>query len=329
MVYSAARTRRISISASGSLPKRYNLTDEGEVDEYLGVKVTRQEDGSIKLAQPHLIDDIIKDMGFKENTKGKPIPALSSSILQRDEGGKPHDEAWEYRSVIGKLNFLEKSTRTDLAYAVHQAARFASAPKASHSAAVRQIARYLIATRDKGLILKPNDHSFTVYVDAGFVGDWNQETAKDSAMTAKSRTGYVIMYAGCPLIWASRVQTEVALSTTEAEYIALSEAAREVLGLMGLMDEVKARMSPETIKIPTVRCTMFEDNEGALAIANVPKVRPRTKHINIRMHHFRSQVKSGRLKVLPVDTSDQLGDIATKPLAEPIFVSLRERIMGW
>lgn len=79
---------------------------------------------------------------------------------------------------------------------------------------------------------------------------------------------------------------------------------------------------------PTVRCTMFEDNEGAITIANIPKVQPRTKHIHIRMHHFRSQVKSGRLKILPVDTSDQLGDTATKPLAEPIFVSLCQQIMG-
>lgn len=79
--------------------------------------------------------------------------------------------------------------RTDLAYAVHQAARFASAPKASHSAAVRQIVRCLIATRDKRLILRPDDHSFTVYIDAGF----DRDTAKDSVMTAKSRTVSAIM----------------------------------------------------------------------------------------------------------------------------------------
>lgn len=140
------------------LAKQFNITNEGDVDKYLGVKVMREEDGSIKLAHPHLIDDIINDMGFKENTKGKAIPALSSSILQGDEKGKPHDEAWEYQSIIGKLNFLEKSMRMDLAYAVHQAARFSSAPKVSHSAALRQIVRYLIATRDKGLILKPDEH---------------------------------------------------------------------------------------------------------------------------------------------------------------------------
>lgn len=312
-----------------ALKERFTMTDEGAIDEYLGVKVTHLEDNRISLTQPHLIDSIIEDLGFRENTKGKSIPALSSSILHRDLDGEPHDENWDFRSVIGKLNFLEKSTRPDIAYAVHQCARFASNPKATHSAAVRQLVRYLYETKDKGLILNPNDHSFEVYVDAGFVGDWNEDTAKDSVMTAKSRTGFIIMYAGCPITWTSKIQNECALSTTEAEYIALSESAREVLPLMGLMDEVKARMCSDTVSIPTVRCTMFEDNEGALAIANVPKVRPRTKHINTKMHHFRSHVKSGRLLVKSIDTADQLGDIATKPLAEALFVKLRKRIMGW
>ena len=184
-------------------------------------------------------------------------------------------------------------------------------------------------TRDKGLILTPTDHSFTAYVDADFVGNWCKETAQDNSMTAKSRTGYVIMYAGCPIIWASKLQTDVALSTSEAEYSALSEASREVLWLIGLMKETKARLVPDTVVVPTIRCTLFEDNHEAITIANSPKLRPRTKHINVRMHHFWSKVREGLLKILPIDTKDQLADIATKPLAEELFVCLRERIMGW
>ncbi|KAI2507111.1 G-protein coupled peptide receptor [Fragilaria crotonensis] len=133
------------------LSSRFDITDEGDIDEYLGVKVTREDDGTITLTQPHLIDSIIADLGFRENTKTKSTPAPSTASINRDLDGEAHNESWEYRSVIGKLNFLEKSTRPDIAFAVHQCARYSSNPKESHSAAVRYIVRYLMATRDKEL----------------------------------------------------------------------------------------------------------------------------------------------------------------------------------
>ena len=314
----------------GELGRRFDITDEGDIDEYLGVKVTRMPDGTITLTQPHLIDSIIADLGFKDNTKGKDTPAPSTASLDRDRDGLNHDESWEYRSVIGKLNFLEKSTRPDIAFAVHQCARYSSQPKQSHSAAVRYIVRYLMKTRDKGLILRPDkEHSFVCYVDADFQGGWNANTATEDSTTAKSRSAYIVMYAGCPIVWASKMQTDIALSTTESEYSALSEAAREVLWLMNLMTEVKDRMVPGTIDVPTIKCTIFEDNEGAKAMATAPKMRPRTKHINGRMHHFRSAVSSGKLVIESIDTSDQLADIGTKPLAKDLFTRLRKEIMGW
>ena len=137
------------------------------------------------------------------------------------------------------------------------------------------------------------------------------------------------MYGKCPIVWASKMQTDIALSTTESEYSALSEATREVLWLMGLMTKVKERLVPGTINIPTIKCTVFEDNEGAKAMATVPKMRPRTKHINGRMHHFKSAVASGKLRIESIDTPDQLADIGTKPLAKDLFTRLRKEIMGW
>ena len=312
------------------LGKRFEITDEGEIDEYLGVKVTRIDVNTIELSQPHLIDSIIADLGFKDNTKGKDTPAPSTACLDRDKDGTSHDESWDYRSVIGKLNFLEKSTRPDIAFAVHQCARYSSDPKQSHSAAVRYIVRYLMTTRDKGLILRPSNHSFDCYVDADFQGGWNAETAADDSTTAKSRSAYIIMYASCPIVWASKMQTDIALSTTESEYSgALSEAAREVLWLMGLMQEVRDHLVAGTVTIPTIKCTMFEDNEGAKAMATIPKMRPRTKHINGRMHHFRSAVSAGKLRIESIDTTKQLADIGTKPLAKDLFMRLRKEIMGW
>ena len=80
---------------------------------------------------------------------------------------------------------------------------------------------------------------------------------------------------------------------------------------------------------PIVRCKIFEDNAGALELANVPKMRPRTRYINQKYHHFRSHVKSGRLQVLAIDTKDQLADQFTKGLGIDLFQKLRLRVMGW
>ena len=311
------------------LSQRFEITDEGDIDEYLGVKITTLTTGQITLTQPHLIGSIISDMGFKDNTKEKTTPAPSTASLNRDIDGSPHDESWDYRSIIGKLNFLEKSTRPDIAFAVHQCARYSSNPKQSHSAAVRYIVRYLIGTKEQGLILTPTNHSFECYVDADFLGGWNPKTAATDSTTAKSRSAHIVMYAGCPITWSSKMQTDIALSTTESEYSALSEAAREVLWLMGLMTEVREKIVPETVTVPTIRCTIFEDNEGAKVMATIPKLRPRTKHINVRMHHFRGAVASGIIKVESIDTTEQLADIATKPLAKDLFTRLRRKIMGW
>jgi hypothetical protein len=124
------------------------------------------------------------------------------------------DRDFNYPSLIGKLNFLEKSTRPEMAFAVHQCARFSANPRTSHATAVRLIGKYLQGTPEGGIILSPTEHSFESYVNAAFCGLWNPETAMNDTMASKSRTGFVILYAGCPLMWASRLQTETALSTT-------------------------------------------------------------------------------------------------------------------
>jgi Reverse transcriptase (RNA-dependent DNA polymerase) len=314
------------------LGKHFKITDEGEIDDYLGVKVERRDDGSIKLSQPHLIDSILKDLHFAREVNAAKSPAASTVILNRDENGPDFDDSFHYRAVIGKLNFLEKSTRPDIAYAVHQAARFSAEPKASHGRAVRRLCRYLAGTRDKGIILKPKangKNDFQVWVDADFCGLWNKETAPDDPSTARSRTGYVITYAGCPVAWISRLQTEVAHSSTEAEYVALSQALRDCIPMIELLEEAASKGVPIAGSKPTFRCTVFEDNAGCVELANVPKMRPRTRHINLKYHHFREFVAKKKIQVKKVDGDDQLADQLTKPLPDEKFLYLRKGLLGW
>ena len=126
------------------------------------------------------------------------------------------------------------------------------------------------------------------------------------------------------------MQTEIALSTVEAEYIALSQSLREMIYMMQLVDKIKKRKIPLHGRAQTVvRCKVFEDNMGALELSKVPKMRPRTKHINIKYHHFRQHVQDGTITVQHITTEEQVADIFTKPLPEKAFRKHRRSIMGW
>ena len=323
---SAAKIRTII----KELSDLYNVTDEGEMDTYLGVKITRPTPDTIELTQPHLIQQILDDMGMKSNSKTKDKAAPSSTILRQDLNGVPIAESWDYRSIVGKLNFLEKSTRPEIAYAVHQCARFCSNPKQSHANALKYLCRYLLATKHKGLLLHADPNkSFEVHVDCDFAGNWIKDDAMSDPSTAKSRTGYIISYGGCPVLWASKLQTEVVLSSTESEYVGLSESLRIAIVMMGLLFEMKTFKIPINKTTPKVFCKLFEDNAGAIHLAKVPKMRPRTRHINQKYHHFREWVKSGLIEILPIDTLEQPADLMTKPLDLASFVKHREVIMGW
>ena len=123
------------------------------------------------------------------------------------------------------------------------------------------------------------------------------------------------------------MQTEIALSTAEAEYIACSTAMREVLSIMQLMQEINDVFPLLKIK-PKVHCNVYEDNESCIAMAKNRKFSPRTKHIAIKYHHFRSHLGKD-ITLHSIDTKQQTADIFTKPLDTGLFVHLRNKLSGW
>ena len=238
------------------------------------------------------------------------------------------------------LNFLVNSTHPEMSFSVHQCARFCHDPKLVHEQAVKKIIRYLLCTRrnsknkdskghqSQGIIFRPDKtRSIDTYVDASFAGEWNTEWSNEPS-SVMSRTGYVVLYANCPIIWCSKLQTEIALSTTESEYIALSQSLRDVIPLIGLLRELQIVLSFATTQ-PTVHCTIFEDNKGCIDLVNAPRMRPRTKHIALKYHHFRSFVADKTITIQYVETSLQLADIFTKALGDTQFYKLRLLLMGW
>jgi len=305
-----------------------DIEDQGHPSDYVGVNIKQSSNGSIEFSQRALIDSIIKDVHLND-AKVKPVPAKVSLQLHAFKDAPPFALDFNYRSLVGKLNYLAQTTRPDIAYATHQIAKYSADPRQPHGEAILYLVRYLKKTRDLGLKFKPDPtKGFECYCDADFSGNWNRDFAATDPSTAKSRSGWTIFYANCPIIWASKLQSQVALSTTEAEYIAMSMALRDVIPIMSLVQEMRERHFKVICTEPYVYCKVFEDNSGALELARLPKLRPRTKHINVCYHHFREHVRKGLIKIFPVSTEDQIADILTKALPQNLFQRHRRYLCG-
>ena len=308
--------------------KQFILTDEGTLTRYLGVDVQHRNDGSFELKQPFLIQRIIDLLGLEgeSNHNSKPTPA-TKPLLHKDENGEVRRNSWSYRRAIGMLTYLQGTTRPDISMAVHQCARFSQNPKLSHERAIKRIGRYLLGTKDRGIVFNPNKNlGLECFVDADYAGAWTKEDA-GNADNVLSRTGYVIFYAKCPIVFVSKMQTEIALSTAESEYIACSTAMRDVISLMQLMKEIDG-IFPLHMPKPRVHCDVYEDNESCIAMAKRRKFSPRTKHIAVKYHHFRRFVDKSII-IHSIDTKEQTADIMTKPVEVGLFQHLRIKLCGW
>ena len=131
------------------------------------------------------------------------------------------------------------------------------------------------------------------------------------------------------MIWKSQLQTEVALSSTESEYTGLSYALRDTIPIMELLKEMKKHGIPVTEHNANVHCRVFEDNSSALEMAKVYKFRPRTKHLNVKLHHFQTYVESGEISIHKLDTKEQLADYLMKPLNFEMLQHLQKLVLGW
>ena len=163
-------------------------------------------------------------------------PASSEKLLDNDSNGKPRLQPWHYCSAVGCLSYISAMIRPDITMLVQQCARFCNNTRQEHEESVKCICRYLLRVHGKGLILKPDrTRGLECWVDAEWDGSWKHRSYHDP-LSAHSLTGFIIMYAGCPIIWRSSMQKLVALSTTEAEYIELSSALREVIAIINLLE---------------------------------------------------------------------------------------------
>ena len=309
---------------------KLQITLEGDLADFLGVKIERKSPKEIIFTQLHLIDDILNDLGLKHAKDGKVTPAVSSRILTRNDNGTNHDKSFHYRSVIGKLNYLEKAMRPDISFATHQCARFVADPKKSHARAVQWLGHYLLHSRKKGIRFRADiTRGLEEFIDASFAGNWDKQDAQTGDRdTARSQHGHIILCYGCPLIWKSQLQMEIALSSIKSEYTGLSYALCEAIPLMTLLEELKEHGFPVDKTKASVQCRVFEDNSGAIEIATNHKWHPRTKHLNCRLYHFWSYVLHG-ISIQHIPTDKQPADILTKAVDQSTLQRHRSWLMGW
>jgi hypothetical protein len=233
--------------------------------------------------------------------RNTPLPVgvvLDTNMSPKTDSEKRDMDDKPYRSVLGSVMWGQLATRPDLSFAVSLLARFQSNPGIDHWNALMHVIGYIKNTIDYGLTYSRDvDSSPSAFVDADYGG------CRD---TRRSTSGYVFTMAGGPVSWSSKRQATVALSTVEAEYVAMSRCAQQMTWMHSWLDEVEIEHSSPGI--------IRGDNRGAIALSKNSRDHGKVKHIDIRHHYIRDLLKSNAILIEQVSSTDNLADLFTKPL---------------
>ncbi|KAH9668961.1 Integrase catalytic domain-containing protein [Citrus sinensis] len=270
--------------------------DLGPANKILGMQIHRDRNNrKIWLSQKNYLKKILRRFNMQDcKSISTPLSVnfkLSSSMCPSNEAERKEMSRVPYASVVGSLMFAMICTRPDIAQAV-----------GAHWIIVKRILRYIRGTSDVALCYGGSEFTVRGYVDSDFAGDLDKR---------KSTTGYVFTLAGAAVSWVSKLQTVVALSTTEAEYMAATQACKEAIWIQRLLEELGHKQQ----KIP-----MFCDSQSALHIARNPAFHSRTKHIGVQYHFVREVVEDGSVDLQKIHTKENLADVLTKPINTDKFV---------
>ena len=294
------------------LEKKLRIRDEGEVKKFLSIEIERRSDGSYSMSQSKYIERLAKrfcidDMSRAVETPGqygqKLLP-VSDSEMTSDAKQLP------YQELVGGLLYACK-TRPDIAYALSDVSRFMSKWSVTHYKAALRILRYLYTSKDRAIVIAADaPMQLHVYVDANY-GDDRESDDSDSKW--KSQGGFLVFFSSSLVAWRSRRHKTRSLSSMESEYMEASEAAKEVLFFRVMLEELEYKQDSPTI--------MYEDNKACIQYSKNNTSHDRTKHIDIRAYHLRDCVRNGIIKLMHVDTSEQLADMLTKHQLKHIFLN--------
>ena len=312
-----------------------NLQPEDDTAGFLGIDLKRDPTtGTIEMTQTGLIDRVLVALGLDHSKVAVKWTPADGSPLVKDAEGAPAEGEFNYASVVGMLLYLSGNTRPDITYAVNCCARYMANPKLSHEKALKRIGRYLKLTRLRGTIIQPtfgDSRSLKIdcYPDADFAGLYGHERYDDPTCV-KSRSGFVITINDAPLLAKSALQKIVAVSTMEAEILALAHSCQELFPLIDITQELGAAVGLP-VDPATMQVSIHEDNSGALVLADMipPQFTPRAKTYHVKTIWFREEIKRRGINLLKIASVEQLGDLFTKGLPTKTFQYLRKKLLGW
>ena len=303
----AGRSDKKIREVKDALARKFNIKDMGKLHYFLGTMVLHDEKSeSIWIGQPVYTNNLLKKFGMQD-CKAVCTPVDISTKLVKATSEDECVDQQLYQSAIGSLLYLSVSTRPDITYAVSTLARFSSSPTQQHWTALKRVMRYLKGTTNYGIMYnKKGSQECICYSDADWAGDINDR---------RSTSGYLFQISGGAVTWSSKKQSCVALSTAEAEYVALSSAAQEAVWMRQLTTELQN--PPET---PTI---IYEDNQSAISMTKNQQFHGKGKHIAIKYHFIQDQVSNGTIKIVYCPTKEMVADMFTKGLSREQFCKLR------
>ena len=296
------------------LSTRFSMKDLGEASYVLGIRIYRDRSRRLLgLSQSLYIETVMKRFSMEESKKGF-LPMshgvrLSKSMCPRTPQEIEEMKRTPYASAIGSIMYGMLCTRPDIAYAVSVTSRYQSNPGPAHWKAVKDILKYLRRTKDMFLVYGSADLNLEGFTDSSFQSDVDD---------SKSTSGFVYMLNGGAVCWKSSKQNTTADSTTEAEYVAASEAAKEGVWLRNFIQELGV-VPNASDPVP-----LYCDNTGAVAQAKEPRSHQKSKHIQRKYHIIRDIIDRGEVRVERVTSEDNIADPFTKPLSGSVHEKHRE-----
>jgi Reverse transcriptase (RNA-dependent DNA polymerase) len=285
--------------------KQFRISGQSDAHWILGSGITRDVNSPyINISQKHYIQDIAAKF-YMQNSKPiqTPIPlGIDLTSIPNGDHDKEEMKKIPYRELIGSLMFAATVSRPDIAHAVNKLAQYTSNPNRIHWTLAKRILQFLYHTRDWSLKLGGKSPSLYAYSDADFAGDTGDR---------KSTGGHAIFLGNGAISWSSKKQSVVALSSTESEYIQLSETTREILWTRRLLQELGL-----SLDLPT---TLYEDNLGTIDFAENQKALRRMKHIDVKFHFVKSHVDDKTIDIKYKPTAEMTADIFTKFLSPHIY----------
>jgi hypothetical protein len=299
--------KRLVDEKKNACMKHWECRDTGNVTEFLGMHVKRNA-ATLELDQQLYLKKVLER--FKViNAKTAPTPLPSGCSLETYTGPIDKDRRHIFQQIVGSVLYLMLGTRPDIAYAVIRLSQFSANPSQDHLNYATYLLRYLVETQDTKLVYDAKKgEGLQAFTDSDWAADKNSR---------RSTTGYFATLATGSVCWQSRLQKTVALSSTEAEYMALSDTCRQIVWIQSLFTE---------LGFPLRRTPICADNQGSIFIGSNPVQERRTKHIDIRYHYVRECVEEGKVSVFFIEGTVNPADMLTKPLAREKFEGFREQL---